>query len=145
MNTFALYVHILSATAWVGGSLLLFALGVTIKEKSVQTFVYDVIGPIYGYFESFWLVLLVVTGGYLIHQYGIFDLVGTPTPLGQLLQTKLYLVISIVVATTIHMGISLSQKNPTFWQKTASRSASFLIFLLNLIVVWYAMIIRDTL
>ena len=52
-----LYIHILGATAWIGGSLLLFALGILLKGKEAQEQTYEYLGPLYGYFETFWLVV----------------------------------------------------------------------------------------
>ena len=47
-----LFIHILLATAWIGGALLLFALGIFLRDKQAQSNVYDYLGPIYGYFEK---------------------------------------------------------------------------------------------
>ena len=68
-----LFIHILSATAWIGGALLLFVLGIFLRDKQAQSDVYDHLGPIYGYFESFWLVTLLVTGSYMFVHNGIGD------------------------------------------------------------------------
>ena len=63
------------------------------------------------------------------------------------LRMKLYIVAVIVVLTVIHMTISLktlhTEKTPL--QRFFSKGSSMGIFLLNLIVLHYAMVLRDIL
>ena len=40
-----LYIHILAATAWIGGALLLFLLGVFMKDRDAQAQTYEHLGP----------------------------------------------------------------------------------------------------
>ncbi|MBU1642980.1 hypothetical protein KKE54_06425, partial [bacterium] len=91
---FILFTHILSATAWIGGSLLLLALGIFVRDKQAQSNVYDHLGPIYGYFESFWLLTLLITGSYLFIYHGLDGvLLNAPeSQLGQNMLHKLYAV-----------------------------------------------------
>ncbi len=144
-----LYIHILSATAWVGGSLLLFALGILLRDKCAQKSVYAHLGPIYGYFETFWLIMLWATGLTLFFHFGIDEaLANAPeSELAQLMHTKLMMVGVITLLTIIHMYIAFKThtNERTVMENIVSRGSSMLIFLLNLVIVWYAIGIRDQL
>ncbi|WP_300367182.1 hypothetical protein [Hydrogenimonas sp.] len=149
MIKFVLYTHILSATAWVGGSLLLFALGILLRDKQAQKAVYAHLGPIYGYFETFWLILLWATGLTMFFHFGIDDvMVNAPlSELAQLMQVKLMIVGLLTLLTIIHMFIAFKTHSieRTTLQNIVSRGSSMMIFLLNLVIVWYAIGIRDML
>ena len=144
-----LYTHILSATAWVGGSLLLFALGILLRDKEAQKSVYAHLGPIYGYFETFWLILLWVTGLTMFFHFGIYDVMihASDSDLANLMNTKLILVAVLTILTIIHMVIAFKthtvERTPL--QNFISRGSSMMIFIFNLIIVWYAIGIRDLL
>jgi len=144
-----LYIHILSATAWVGGSLLLFALGILLRDKEAQKNVYAHLGPIYGYFETFWLILLWITGLIMFFHFGIDSvMVNVPdSELANLMNKKLIIVAILTILTVIHMTIAFKThtKERTPLQNFISRGSSMMIFLLNLIIVWYAIGIRDLL
>ncbi len=144
-----LYVHILSATAWVGGSLLLFALGILLRDKSAQKSVYAHLGPIYGYFETFWLILLWITGLTLFFHFGIDDVMANApqSELSELMRTKLTIVGILTILTIVHMFIAFKTHtiDRTPLQNVISRGSSLLIFFLNLVIVWYAIGIRDLL
>jgi len=144
-----LYVHILSATAWVGGSLLLFALGILLRDKEAQKSVYAHLGPIYGYFETFWLILLWITGLIMFFHFGIYDVMvhASDSELANLMNKKLILVAVLTILTIIHMVIAFKthtiERTPL--QNFISRGSSMMIFIFNLIIVWYAIGIRDLL
>ncbi len=144
-----LYIHVLSATAWVGGSLLLFALGILLRDKCAQKSVYTHLGPIYGYFETFWLILLWITGLTMFFHFGIDEaMVHAPgSELASLMHVKLVMVGIITLLTAIHMYIAFKthtvERSPL--ENLVSRGSSMLIFLLNLVIVWYAIGIRDQL
>ncbi len=146
---FVLYVHILSATAWIGGSLLLFALGILLRDKQAQKQTYQYLGPIYGYFETFWLVSLWVTGTtmYIHHGFGdVFKYAGD-SELSQMMHTKVYLVAFLTFLTAIHLFIAFRthQGERTKFQNLLSRGSSMGIFILNLIILWFAIGIRSML
>ncbi len=144
-----MYIHILSATAWVGGSLLLFALGILLRDREAQKSVYTHLGPIYGYFETFWLVLLWITGLTMFFSFGIDEAMvhAADSPLASLMHAKLMMVGVITLLTAIHMYIAFKThtRERTALQHFVSRGSSMLIFLLNLVIVWYAIGIRDVL
>jgi len=144
-----LYLHILSATAWVGGSLLLFALGILLRDKEAQKSVYAHLGPIYGYFETFWLILLWVTGLTMFFHFGIYDVMinASDSELANLMNKKLILVAILTLLTIIHMVIAFKTHtiDRTPLQNLISRGSSMMIFIFNLIIVWYAIGIRDLL
>ncbi|ABB43431.1 hypothetical protein Suden_0150 [Sulfurimonas denitrificans DSM 1251] len=145
-----LYIHILGATAWIGGSLLLFALGILLKGKEAQAQTYEYLGPLYGYFETFWLIILISTGTFLFFNFNLFSVLTldiNESKLGYMMSHKLFFVVTITMLTIIHMRIALkTHKNErTIVQKIVSRASSMMIFLLNLIVLWYAMQLRHIL
>lgn len=145
-----LYFHILAATAWIGGALLLFLLGIFLKGKEAQEQTYEHLGPLYGYFESFWLVVLLSTGSFMFIHFNLFSVLTldiNESTLGYMMSHKLFYVGAITVLTIIHMRIALkTHKNErTIVQKIVSRASSMMIFFLNLVILWYAMQLRQIL
>ncbi|MGB5964723.1 MAG: hypothetical protein WBF77_05285 [Sulfurimonadaceae bacterium] len=144
-----LFIHILSATAWIGGSLLLFALGIFLRDKQAQTNVYEHLGPIYGYFETVWLITLLATGTYMFYHHGIGDvlLYAPDSTLGQNMLHKLYAVGLISVLTIIHMAIAFKvhKSSRTMIQNIVMRGSSLLIFVLNIVILWHAIGVRSSL
>ena len=143
-----LYVHILAASAWIGGSILLFGIGVYFKDKETQNAIYTHIGPFYGYFELIFLTLLILSGGYLFYVNALFQILADPSQeIAQLLYIKIAMVVVIIISTAIHMVISLKShgRERTLKEKLISRATSMSIFLLNLGILWYAILIRNIL
>ncbi len=145
----ALHVHILAAIAWIGGSIFMFALGVTMRDKKAQKAVYPHIGPIFGYFEVVALLFLLSTGTYMITDYGLIELLFTDyhSEVIDALRIKLMIVLVLLIVTIVHFVIALKTNNTerTHLQNLISRGSSMLIFFLNLFVLHYAMVIRDIL
>ncbi len=145
----ALHVHILAAIAWIGGSIFMFALGISMRDKKAQKSVYPYIGPIFGYFEVVALMFLLATGSYMITDYGLIELLFTDyhSEVVDALRTKLWIVLVLLIVTVIHFVIALKTNNTerTPLQHFISRASSMLIFFLNLFVLHYAMVIRDIL
>ncbi|MFZ3052495.1 MAG: hypothetical protein WA099_03735, partial [Sulfuricurvum sp.] len=99
-----LYIHILAACAWIGGSIVLFGLGVFLKDKSTQDAVYGAIGPFYGYFETVWLVILIATGVLLGEHYELFSLIGQAhSELATYFTAKIVMVLMLSLATFVHL------------------------------------------
>ena len=146
---FVLYIHILSATAWIGGSLLLFALGVLLRDKAAQKQTYEHLGPIYGWFEMFWLLTLWITGTvlYIHHGFGDVFKFANESELSQMMHTKVYLVIVLTLLTLVHLVIAFKTHmiSRTRLQQLLSRGSSLGIFVLNLIILWFAIGIRSLL
>ncbi len=142
-----LYLHILSACAWIGGSLLLFGLGIFIREKEIQDRVYGAIGPFYGYFESIWLLLLITTGFVLAGEYNLFQVSDDGSELGSWVHLKMVLVGLISLATLIHLYIAFAThgKKRTRMETLLSRGGSLSIFVLNLAILAVAIQIRTIL
>ena len=69
-----MHIHIFAAIAWIGGSVFMFILGVTLTNKQQQKEVYPHVGPIFGYFEVVSLIILVTTGVMLIISNDLIDL-----------------------------------------------------------------------
>lgn len=146
--TWVLYIHILAACAWIGGSILLFGLGVFIKDKKAQEHIYGAIGPFYGYFETVWLLILIGTGLILGEHFQLFPLIGDKeSDLALYITMKILLVAGLSLATLVHLYIAFSthKKTRTLYQKLLSRGGSLAIFVLNLAILWVAMNIRTLL
>ena len=144
-----LFIHILSATAWIGGSLLLFALGMSIRDKQAQREVYEHLGPIYGYFESFWLLTLLTTGGYMFMHHGLYEVLvnASTSTLAVAMVHKLYAVALITLFTIVHMTIAFSvhKSSRTKVQNILMRGSSLMIFILNIVILWHAIGVRSLL
>ena len=127
----------------------MFLLGVSLRKKEEQDAVYPVIGPIYGYFETGALIVLLFTGYTMINNNGLLDILfsNVTNEVMDSLRIKLYIVGVIVVLTVIHMTISMMtlHKVKTPFQRFLSKGSSMGIFLLNLVVLHYAMVLRDIL
>ncbi len=149
MTDIVLYIHILAATVWVGGSIFLFFLGIFLRDKDAQKQVYLHIGPLYGYLESVWLTILIITGLYLFYHFSLDNILasGIPQKLASDLTIKLVLVGLITLATIVHMYIAFKThgKERTKLQLFLSRSSSMAIFFLNLLILWFAIQIRTSL
>ena len=145
----AIHLHLVAAIAWIGGAFFMFLLGVSLRKKEDQDAVYPRIGPIYGYFETAALIILLITGYTMISNNGLLDILfsNLSNEVIDALRIKLYIVAVIVVLTVIHMTISMLtlHKVKTPLQRLFSKGSSMGIFLLNLIVLHYAMVLRDIL
>jgi uncharacterized membrane protein len=145
----AIHLHLVAAIAWIGGGFFMFMLGVSLRKKEDQDAVYPRIGPIYGYFETGALSILLFTGYTMISSNGLLDILfsNVSNEVIEALRMKLYLVATIVVMTVVHMAVSMMtlHKVKTPLQKLMSKGSSMGIFLLNLVVLHYAMVLRDIL
>jgi len=145
----AIHLHLVAAIAWIGGAFFMFLLGVSLRKKEDQDAVYPRIGPIYGYFETAALIILLITGYTMIANNGLLDILfsNLSNEVIDALRIKLNIVAVIVVLTVIHMTISMLtlHKVKTPLQRLLSKGSSMGIFLLNLIVLHYAMVLRDIL
>jgi len=145
----ALHLHLIAAIAWIGGGFLMFVLGITLRKKEDQDAVYPRIGPIYGYYETGALIILLLTGTTMIYYNGLLSILfsNVTNEVIDALRTKLYVVSVIVLLTIIHMTVSMMTINKvkTPIQKLLSKASSMGIFLLNLVVLHYAMVLRDIL
>ena len=140
-----LFIHIISAATWVGGGLLLFGMGIYFKDPKVQHTIYSHIGPFYGYFQLIWITLLIITGALLLNQHDLYSVFLSNdfanSRFGELLYRKLSIVFLVVLATALHMYISLKAhgRERTKVEKMISRGSSMFIFLFNFSIIWYAM------
>ncbi len=145
----AIHFHLIAAIAWIGGAFFMFVLGVSLRKKEDQEAVYPRIGPIYGYFETMSLIILVATGITMITNNGLIHLLfsNITNEVLDALRIKLSLVAVITVMTVIHMWISLKTLNTTKtpMQRFFSKASSMGIFIINLVILHYAMVLRDIL
>ncbi|MBC8238088.1 MAG: hypothetical protein H8E76_07635 [Helicobacteraceae bacterium] len=148
MNTL-MHLHLFAAIAWIGGSIFMFVLGITLTDKQKQREVYPHVGPIFGYYELASLVLLVGTGISLIWANGLLDLLFTSddSDVVNYLRAKLSVVALVIVATVVHFYIALKTNDipRTNMQNLISRGSSLFIFFANLFILHYAIMIRSIL
>jgi len=144
-----IHFHLFAAIAWIGGSIFMFVLGITLRDKQKQKEVYPHVGPIFGYFELVALTLLLTTGIFMTFNDGlIFRLFTNDTSeIVTLLRSKLWLVLSLLIATVVHFVIAFQTNNKkrTNIQNILSRGSSLFIFFVNLFVLHYAIMIRNIL
>ncbi len=145
----AIHMHLIAAIAWIGGAFFMFVLGVSLRRKEDQEAVYPRIGPIYGYYETMSLIILVTTGVIMITNNGLIHLLfsNITNEVLEALRIKLSLVAVITVMTIVHMWISFKTLNTTKspMQRFLSKASSMGIFILNLVILHYAMVLRDIL
>lgn len=142
----SIHLHLISAIAWIGGSVFMFVLGIFMRDKIAQKEVYPRIGPLFGYYQLVSLSFLIITGLFMISQNGLLPLLlnGDKSEIVLTLQKKLILVGFVMVLTLIHFVIAnrTNGTERTFWQNIISRASSLLIFFINLWILHYAIIIR---
>ncbi len=149
MVEFFLHFHLLAAIAWIGGSVFMFVLGVTLRDKEKQNQVYPNIGPIFGYFELVSLIILLISGIAMLYGFDLVDIILSDdnTKVVRLLRLKLWMVFFVIIATAIHFTIALKTngKERTPIQQLLSRGSSMFIFFVNLAILHYAIVIRTIL
>ncbi len=146
----AIHLHLIAAIAWIGGAFFMFMLGISLRKKEDQDAVYPRIGPIYGYFETGALVLILISGITMIVNNGLIDVLFDMNVHNEVidsLRTKLMIVAVIIVMTVVHMVISFKtmDRPKTPMERFLSKTSSMGIFILNLFVLHYAMVIRNIL
>ena len=141
--------HLFAAIAWIGGSIFMFVLGITLTDKEKQKEVYPHIGPIFGYFELVSLGVLLISGILMIIHNDLIGLIFSHnnSEVVTLLRKKLILVGILIIATIIHISIAFrtNTKERTRLENFFSRGSSLLIFFINLFVLHYAIMIRTIL
>ncbi len=149
LASWAFHIHLIAAISWIGGSMFMFVLGISLRDKKAQQEVYPRVGPIFGWFEAVVFVILLITGGILGIEYGLFDLLVHPngSAVSNALQKKVVLVVTLAVPTVIHFVIAYrtNDKERTPLEQLLSRGSSMAIFFLNLFVMHYAIMLRDIL
>ena len=146
----SIHLHLIAAISWIGGSVFMFVLGISLRNKEDQKEVYPRIGPIFGYFEMVVLALLIATGIWMIVEnnmiYVLFNFDATSQVIDALRQ-KLFLVFIMTIITVIHLRIAFrtNGKERSEIETLLSRGSSLGIFILNFIVLHYAIVLRDIL
>lgn len=125
----------------------MFVLGVTLTDKQKQKEVYPHVGPIFGYFELVSLAILLSSGIWMIFNDGLIYLLFSEdaSQVVELLRNKLWLVLTLLMATVIHFIIAFktNDKQRTKLQNIVSRGSSLFIFFVNLFILHYAIMIRS--
>ena len=145
-----IHLHLIAALSWIGGSVFMFVLGISLRDKEDQEAVYPRIGPIFGYFEITALVTLLITGTLMIINNGLIYILFDSTvdnAVVMALRGKLILVAIMTFITLIHTVIAFrtNGKKRSKIETILSRGASLGIFILNFLVLHYAIVIRDIL
>jgi uncharacterized membrane protein len=140
----------IAALSWIGGSVFMFVLGISLKDKSDQEAVYPRIGPIFGYFEIGALVVLLITGTLMIINNGLIYILfdeSVDNMVTSALREKLIVVAIMALITVLHTVIAFrtNGKERTKVETIISRGSSMGIFILNFMVLHYAIVIRDIL
>lgn len=142
----SIHLHLISAIAWIGGAVFMFVLGIFMRDKTAQKEVYPRIAPLFGYYQVISLLLLIITGLFMVSQNGLLSLLinGNESEVVLTLQKKLILVGILIILTIIHFIIAYKTNDTqrTFWQNIISRGSSLLIFVINLWILHYAIVIR---
>ncbi len=149
MTDWVFHIHLIAAISWIGGSVFMFVLGVTLTDKKVQKAVYPHVGPIFGWFEVGALVILLMTGLVLGSNYSLFPLLFSDdaSSLTTALKWKAFLVLILTVVTIVHFVIAYrtNTRERTRRENLVSRGSSMLIFFLNLFVMHYGIMLRNIL
>ena len=145
-----IHLHLIAALSWIGGSVFMFVLGISLKDKEDQKAVYPRIGPIFGYFEIAALVVLLITGTLMIIDNGLIYILfdeSVNNVVTSALREKLVIVGVMTIITIIHTTIAFKTngKERTKLETIISRGSSMGIFILNFLVLHYAIVIRDIL
>ena len=145
-----IHLHLIAAISWIGGSVFMFVLGISLRNKEDQKLVYPRIGPIFGYFEMVVLVLLIATGMWMIFENNMIHVLfnfDAHSRVIDALREKLVLVAVMTVITIVHLRIAFrtNGKERTRFETLLSRGSSLGIFLLNFVVLHYAIVLRDIL
>jgi len=145
-----IHVHLIAAVSWIGGSVFMFVLGISLKDKEDQQAVYPRVGPIFGYFEIVALIALIITGILMIINNGLIYLLfddNIHNMALDALREKLMIVAMMTVITIVHTIIAFrtNGKERTKLETMISRGSSMGIFILNFLVLHYAIVIRDIL
>ena len=145
--SYLIHFHLFAAIAWIGGAIFMFVLGITLRDKQKQKEVYPHVGPIFGYFELVSLAILLTSGIIMIKDNGLYELIlsDDTSRVVELLRNKLWLVLSLIIATAIHFFVAFrtNNKERTKVENFISRGSSLFIFVVNLFVLHYAIIIRS--
>jgi uncharacterized membrane protein len=145
-----IHIHLIAAVSWIGGSVFMFVLGISLRGKENQEAVYPRIGPIFGYFEIVALMALITTGILMIINNGLIYLLWDDSIHNMALDAlreKLILVAIITLITIVHTIIAFrtNGKERTKLETIISRGSSMGIFILNFVVLHHAIVLRDIL
>ncbi len=140
----------MAAMAWIGGSIFMFVLGISLRDKEKQQQVYPNIGPIFGYFEIASLIILLTSGILMADDKGLlypFLNGDSSSTILDVFSNKMVLVLFVVFFTVLHFVVAFQTngKERTKLQNFLSRSSSLMVLLLNLVVLHYAIILRSML
>ncbi len=142
-------IHLIAATSWIGGSVFMFILGVTIRSKEDQKKVYPIVGPIFGWFELGALIVLLSTGVILGIQFHLFPMIfqNMNIPVSDAVTKKVLIVTILTIVTVVHFVIAYrsNDRERSHMEQILSRSSSMLILVLNLFVMYYAILLRNIL
>ncbi len=127
----------------------MFVLGVSLMDKEKQRRVYPIVGPIFGWFELITLIILLATGVILGINFHLFHMMfyDMSVPVSNAVTKKVLIVAILTVVTAIHFIVAYrtNDRDRTATEQMLSRASSMLIFILNLFVMHYAIVLRGIL
>lgn len=128
----------------------MFVLGLSLKDEADQQAVYPRVGPIFGYFEIVALLLLIITGLLMIIENGLIYALLDNSVHNRVVDTlreKLIIVTLMTVGTMVHTVVAFKTngKERSKLEMMLSRGSSMGIFILNFVVLHYAIVLRDIL
>jgi hypothetical protein len=139
--------------AWVGSSIFIFVLGMWLQKtnKNKMKEILSIVAPIFGIFELVVLFILLISGVFLIANNGLLMalFLGGTEDISTIsnLKIKLLFTFLLLVATFVHYFIAFktNTKTRTKFQNIISRTTSMLVLILNFIIVYFAILLRDVL
>lgn len=149
IGSIVFHIHLIAAIAWIGGSIFMFVLGISLRDKQAQKQVYPIVGPIFGWFELITLIILLLSGIKLGIDYNLFKMMfyDMSIPVSNAVTKKVAIVIVLTLVTVVHFVVAYRtndrERTPT--EQILSRASSMLIFILNLFVMHYAIVLRNIL
>ena len=105
----SIHLHLIAAISWIGGSMFMFVLGISLRNKEDQKLVYPRIGPIFGFFEVVVLIVLIATGIWMIFENNMIHVLFNFDAHSQVidaLREKLFLVTIMTLITIVHTIIA---------------------------------------
>lgn len=143
MNFLTLYIHILLASVWIGGMIIL--IGFIIYTKGAKSEFFYKFTTFYGYLNIAVLTFLVMSGIVLIYLKGLYYIIFENNSISCFLWAKITLVFLMVLATIYHTKVVLQSSKRSRVQNTLSKISSFYLLISSMVVLYIAMHLRDLL
>lgn len=139
--TILLYCHLIAVCAWIGSGLFLLSIALFLHHNEHISSIYKILGPFYGYFATFWLIILLITGSLLLVGNNLPFLPSHNTLLETELSYKLTGIIFLIILTIIHTLLSVKNHHYPLSSslRILSRISSLLIIMLNFMIAYFGL------